>query len=234
MQRLLAVPRRLRRALQRRGLVAVTRGGIDYLRRTPARRRVARIEADFDRRYGVQTAGIVRLDELDIDSENKDMGVRYEGTMPELFEALMDGVPVGPGVTFIDVGCGKGRVLLLAALHPFKRVVGVEFSPELSAIARENARRFDAPGRQCDDIEVVCIDATAYEFPHEPLVVYIYNAFEPPVMARVLARLDESLTAHPRPFTLLLANRTVTLETLAGCGFEPLDPGYTRFSHSPR
>ncbi len=35
--------------------------------------------------------------------------------------------------TFVDLGAGKGRIMLLASNFPFQRVLGVEFVPELHA-----------------------------------------------------------------------------------------------------
>src|SRR5713101_6823082 len=40
--------------------------------------------------------------------------------------------------TFVDIGCGKGRILLSALALPFRRIVGVEFSPVLCRIAEKN------------------------------------------------------------------------------------------------
>ena len=37
--------------------------------------------------------------------------------------------------TFLDIGSGKGRVLMLASDAPFRHIVGVELSPALTAIA---------------------------------------------------------------------------------------------------
>src|SRR6185503_12151373 len=55
--------------------------------------------------------------------------------------------------TFIDFGCGKGRVVHQAARWPFRRVIGVEVSPELAEIARAGlaARRHRHRSR---DVEI--------------------------------------------------------------------------------
>ncbi|MBZ5489392.1 MAG: class I SAM-dependent methyltransferase [Acidobacteriia bacterium] len=46
--------------------------------------------------------------------------------------------------TFIDLGSGKGRALLMAAQYGFKRIIGVEFMPELHRVAQENIRKYTA------------------------------------------------------------------------------------------
>lgn len=57
------------------------------------------------------------------------------------FRALMASLsaPVDE-LTFVDLGAGKGRAMLLASELPFRRIVGVEFSPELCDVARRNLR----------------------------------------------------------------------------------------------
>ena len=82
------------------------------------------------------------------------------------------------------MGSGKGRALVAAAL-PFRRIVGVEFSPELEELARANVERFMRKSAYGGSIESVCEDATAYDLPPEPLVLHFFNPFEEPVMRDV-------------------------------------------------
>lgn len=64
-----------------------------------------------------------------------------------LFEALLDAADVGEGVEVLDVGCGTGLTLTLAAVRGAK-VSGVDITPELLAVARE--RLPDADLREAD------------------------------------------------------------------------------------
>jgi hypothetical protein len=67
----------------------------------------------------------------------------YFATEPWLFEQLMQALPIDfTQFTFIDLGSGKGRVLLMASAYPFKRIIGVEFMPELHRVAQENIRKY--------------------------------------------------------------------------------------------
>ena len=52
-------------------------------------------------------------------------------------------------------------------------------------------------------IEVVHADATEWELPAEPLVVYLYNPFARPAFEAFAANLSHSLQAHPRQLFLL-------------------------------
>jgi SAM-dependent methyltransferase len=81
-----------------------------------------------------------------------------------------------PGDVFLDPGSGKGRAVLLAARYPFKRVIGVEFSESLTAIARRNMATFRARLR-CHDVELVTADVVDYRIPDDVSVVYMFNLF---------------------------------------------------------
>ena len=103
---------------------------------------------------------------------------------------------------------GRGAALLLASEFPFKRIMGVEFSDELSAIARENVASFPTEAQRCGDIEIVCEDAAEFELPVDPLVLYFYNPFHEPIMREVMRRVVESLDDDPRPAFVILTRTT--------------------------
>jgi predicted RNA methylase len=105
--------------------------------------------------------------------------------------------------TFIDLGSGKGRALLLAAMYPFAHIVGVEVQPALNAIARQNIERFDEPGQQCRSIESICADAREYDFPLNDIVLYLFNPFPDYVLREVLTKLVDSARRVPRSIFVL-------------------------------
>src|SRR5580765_5339922 len=117
--------RKVRRALRQEGLGGAAQIGWRKLheivsRMNPSVRRARRArqiaERDFDLRFGVETAGLISLAELQIDNHNWQHGNRYEPIAPGVLRAMMDAAPdVARGRTFIDFGCGKGRALFLAS-----------------------------------------------------------------------------------------------------------------------
>jgi SAM-dependent methyltransferase len=111
---------------------------------------------------------------------------------------------VGPGDVFVDVGCGKGRVLLQAARWPFKRVVGVEIDSELSATARANIEHHRRRLR-CEDVEVITADAAEYAFEDDVTVVYMYFPFGGETFRTVLDNLIASIDRAPREVRLIYA-----------------------------
>lgn len=123
----------------------------------------------------------------------------YFATEPWLFAEIMQGLPIDfSQFTFIDLGCGKGRVLLMASDYPFQRIVGVEFMPELHLTAKKNIAGYSSHRQQCRSIEAVCMDARDFQFPPELLVVYLFNPFSESTFAHVLANLRRSVEKEPR------------------------------------
>lgn len=186
--------------LRRHGFAGVE----DFLRRN-ARHVVAdALARRWDARFHVDTAGSIQLDSLDVIGPNAAKGNECVCTSPKTMDFILDqAADAIAGRTFIDIGCGKGRTLLLASRHPFGRVIGVEFARELCAIARANAAAFDDPARQCREIEVIEADATTYAFPDGPLFVYFYNPFSKDLFDIVIANLQDSLAANPRDCLLV-------------------------------
>jgi SAM-dependent methyltransferase len=174
-------------------------------------------------------------------------GHQYFPTEPWLFEQIMQAVarsiqpsavsnqpPQAPerialktgleDFTFVDLGSGKGRVLLMAAQYGFKKIFGVEYMPEWHHVAEENIRKFVAEHKIDAAIQTLCMDARDFDFPAGPLVVYLFNPFPEPILAAVLERLRESLLKNPRPLIVayrypeleILLNKSAWLEKVAG------------------
>jgi SAM-dependent methyltransferase len=121
----------------------------------------------------------------------------YDATTPILFREIMKAAgQLRMPSTFFDMGCGKGRVLIMAAEHGYTRVVGVEFNPVLVAIAKMNIERFYRKKRQRACIEVLHGDAGVYEFPDCDAVIFFYNPFDESVMAKTLQNIRNSMKNH--------------------------------------
>ena len=145
------------------------------------RRELERRDTTYDAAHGVDT-GARQLGRLTIDSPNRQYGVEHIASVPQEFARSMAALPIAfEQFTFVDIGSGKGRALLLSLEYPFRARVGVEFAQELYDIAGTNLR-----GK---GVELHCMEATTYDFPDAPLVVFLYNPFGPQIMANIATRL---------------------------------------------
>ena len=147
----------------------------------------------FDRRFGVHTRGYRDL--------------RYEPTPAPVLEkalVLVDTLDIDLArFLFIDIGSGKGKVLLLAAAYPFKRVIGVELWEDLHHVAVSNLEALPENERRCGAIEPVCIDAARFPIPPEPTIFYFFNPFSESVLATVLENIETSLARHAQPVFII-------------------------------
>jgi len=149
----------------------------------------------FDAERATTTEALLFLGDLDPEAIGPSIvhATHYEPTPVGDLDALLAHVPFAfEQATFVDVGSGMGRAVLLAARHPFRQVVGVEISPALHAIARDNIARAPQDERRCRDVRLVRADAAAYRFPRGDLVAYLYNPFDAEVLAAVLDTLAAS------------------------------------------
>ena len=176
----------------------------------------------FDWRYGVDTRGITPLAELAIDSRHVAHGVHYAPTRVRYFRAVLRALPIPRDSVFVDLGAGKGRMLLLAAQsRRFRKVVGVEFSAELCRTAERNIRRFQRHDAGNVTFEVVHADAADYEVQPDQNVFFMFNPFGPVVMQQVIRRIGQSLEERPRRiWAICLGLRTGCPSILAEGGYQ--------------
>jgi len=154
------------------------------------------------------------LRELTIDSENSTLGFPYVPSPGLLVDTLLGSLDEDLSrFCFVDFGSGKGRVLLVAAHHPFREVVGVEFSPELHEIAASNIRMYTSPARRCRNVRSVCADAASFRIPEGDRILYFNNPFAAPVFAQVLANIRAAHERAPTKSYVLYQQLAGDLET---------------------
>jgi SAM-dependent methyltransferase len=194
---------RLRKSLAQRGVIATARllfqKGLQLPSSTIERPKEYAPVHPFDRQFGVETSGLLFAEDLSSGSRKDLFNAGYFGVAPSAFRQILNRLQLNfEKYTFVDLGSGKGRALLIASDYPFRAIVGVELSPKLHAIAVANIAIYRGSAQRCRDIRSIEADATEYSFPDGPLVVYLWNPFEAPVFASVLANLESALQRDPR------------------------------------
>jgi len=157
------------------------------------------LDASFDRRHSVDSSKKMSLSELKIDSTHLSEATWYEPVPTLCFRQIMQELLIDfEKYFFIDFGSGKGRALFLAADYPFARVIGIEFSPELHAVALQNITIYRNPRQKCHNIESICTDAVDYQLPPVKSVLFFYSPFKAPVFVKVVDNIIRSLKEYPR------------------------------------
>lgn len=161
----------------------------------------------YDIRHDVRTRADRGEEELSVTGDLS-RGFWYRPVRPATARALLGDLPIGnySNYSFVDIGSGKGRMLLIAADYPFKRIEGIELRKDLHDAAVNNVRRYRNFKAKITRPTIECIneDATSYEFPGGNLVLYFFNPFNEEIMQKILDRLDASLLQNPRDVILIM------------------------------
>lgn len=166
----------------------------------------------FDQEKGVRTSGLIPGRYLKTGHKHDRHATAYFGVAPSVFRALLRRWvrtrPCAPveEFTFIDIGAGMGRGMLLAAEYPFRRIEGIELNPRLAGIAEQNIRSCRSPGREGTSMRVTCGDAVEFKVGRGPCLMFLFNPFGASVMRRLLERLASVFARRPGQLDLLYVN----------------------------
>lgn len=171
----------------------------------------------FDTLHGVDTSAVVPPGILGVTSPNRDAGVPYDPspwrTVPRSLR--LAGLEEPGGFTFVDIGCGKGKVLLSAMTLPFAKIIGVEFSPYLCEIAQRNVNCARLLRHRCSNIEIICADAVDWVVPpDDPTILFFYNPFHFRIMEEILHNILDSYKYHRRPVCMIFYRTSSTLASI--------------------
>jgi hypothetical protein len=200
---------KLKRAVARRGVMGTLSAApakiMGHLSRESYTQKEVNPVHPFDAEHGTNTNGLIAAEDLRDGQRRRNIhNTGFYATAPSLFHQAFAKIDIDfERFTFIDLGAGKGRILLLASNFPFQRVVGVEFVPELQAIAERNISLYRPDTRQCDDVQCILSDVRDFSFPPVPLVIFMWHPFVGPVFESVMANLEESLQNEPREVYLV-------------------------------
>jgi precorrin-6B methylase 2 len=160
----------------------------------------------FDLRYGTDTISFAELNTLSITGENVSQGKPYQPTRLRLLRRVFAAINVPPQSALVDFGCGKGRVLLVAAECGFRRVTGVEFAHELCEIATDNVARYRAKSGVGADIQVIEGDAVEYAIQPDENVFFFANPFGEALVERVMQNINRSAQSDDRQIFVVYSN----------------------------
>lgn len=170
----------------------------------------------FDVQHGTNTSGL--LPALTIargTSAPLSELTAYYGIAPSILESLLDlwlqrthPLHSIERYTFLDVGAGKGRAMLLASRYPFQAVVGVELNPALVGVAERNLAIWqgDARSDSLAPMKILCGDVTRLPLPCTPTLAFLFHPFEEPVLHRFLQHVEHSQKTSNHAFDLIYAN----------------------------
>ncbi len=160
----------------------------------------------FDLRYGTDTLWHVGMERLTESEELRKHGYGYQPTRARAFSRLLVHMQLPPHLGFVDLGCGKGRVLMLAARFPFDPIRGVELSGMLCNKARFNLQKYARHFPRAAHVEIHENNAADYPLQADENVLFMFNPFDEAFIEVMVTKLRKSLVDHPRAFYVIYNN----------------------------
>jgi len=140
--------------------------------------------AFWETALGISTRGVIDTDHAD--------SYHYATMAYATIGRVLDQLALKPDDVFVDIGCGKGRVVCAAGRRSIRRATGIERSEELATQARRNAA--SVRGRRAP-IEVHQADAVDFDY-GDGTVFFLYNPFGAATMETVLDRIGRQTSGR--------------------------------------
>ena len=174
----------------------------------------------------------VRVNGLDLEGVgletlglSEDHSVHYCNSGGPDLERVLKTLHIEPTDKIIDIGCGKGGVLITLAKYPFGLISGVDISPQLIGIAHRNINKMNIK-----NVDLKVGDATTYRDLDRYNYIFFYNPFPSVVMKSVVSNILASLGRIPRKITIIYKNPVCHEDILIGNVFCKTN----EFCHSER
>ncbi len=136
----------------------------------------------YERKYGIRTSGFK--------TSASDRYYHYQAASYTVLNRILREItPLTKNFAFYDIGCGKGRVLFMAAEFGYKKVYGIELDEALLEEAKHNHK---LNRDKTLDIKFIQQNVLEYTFENQPAVYFLFNPFNAEVMNRFLERVLSS------------------------------------------
>lgn len=162
-------------------------------------------EIKGERKYGIQTTGadeLGSLEEKGIDTEHSTI---YMPVSYDVIEDIFQHYSPADSKHFIDIGCGKGRAMCVAAQLGATKMTGIDFSKEFCDQGKLNLLKTQQnfPALQ---FKVLNNDAFYFDIPDDADCIFMFNPFDEVIMSGVIENIEMSLERAPRSIIIIYAN----------------------------
>jgi SAM-dependent methyltransferase len=162
-------------------------------------------EIKGERKYRLNTTGFEPTEQMNISRPIIDLAYSYMPSNYKLLEHVFNEVnQYDHNQTFLDIGCGKGRAMMVAAHYDFKKITGVEINLDYCTSLSETSIKYQNEFN-CS-FEIICGDASEYHIPDDVQTIFFYNPFKEPVMRKVVSNIMSSLSNNKRELYIIYLN----------------------------
>ncbi len=177
-------------------------------------------EIKGEKKYGIATTGADELRSLEKKGIEIDHSTIYMPVSYDLLEDIFKQLNIKDNSHFLDIGCGKGRAICVAAHNGFDKVTGLDLSKEFCMEAEKNlsVTKKHFPALQS---KIINNDAFYFEIPNDVDHIFMFNPFDEVIMDAVAEKILESFEINPRTITTIYVN-PVCKQELLNIGFKEI------------
>ncbi|MEO6538487.1 MAG: class I SAM-dependent methyltransferase [Ferruginibacter sp.] len=166
---------------------------------------VIKNEIKGEKKYDINTTGVDELKILSQKGIDISHATIYMPASYDLLEEIFRQADLKSVKHFVDIGCGKGRVMCVAASQGVNKITGIDFSKELSVAANINLAKTKQhfPALQ---YKIINNDAFYFDIPDDVDCIFMFNPFDEIIMKGVEKNIEKSLAKSPRKMIIIYLN----------------------------
>jgi SAM-dependent methyltransferase len=181
-------------------------------------------EIKGEKKYGIRTTGSDELKKMEVAGVDISHATVYMPANYLLLEEIFSKLPCGQRKHFLDIGCGKGRALCVAAHNGFHKITGIDFSNEFCTSAGKNLEHTKKIFPSLN-FSIINTDAARAKIPADTDCIFFFNPFDGFIMGKVAKNILGSYKKNPRDIYIIYLNPLYKKELLQ-IGFKEIY--YTR------
>lgn len=164
----------------------------------------------WEKKLGVSTLEIENLEKLNLAGlKNSSAFHHYQGASYFILNEIFKKIPIEyKNQRFIDLGCGKGRVLIMAHLNGMEKLTGVDIAKELLQKTNSNIELLKRK-KITIKAELIQADAGLFIFPPDTGILFLFNPFGEEVMKKVIDNLSRFEMENHKKIMIIYVNPTL-------------------------
>lgn len=163
-------------------------------------------ELKGERKYRINSTSYSKLSRYQLTGNQLAHATEYMPvnyfTLEQLFHHLPHDARKG---IFLDIGCGKGRAMCVAAAAGFKQVAGIDFAKQLIDAAEINLHQTKELHPSLE-YNLFWKDVEGLEIEQQVRTIFLFNPFDERLMQTVIQKINESLRLSPRTIYIMYAS----------------------------
>ncbi len=158
-----------------------------------------------EKKYGIRSTGADELKSIERKGIDISHATIYMPASYDVLETVFQKFNPASFNHLVDIGCGKGRSLCVAATMGAKKITGVDFSKDFCADAKKN---LSAVQQKNPNFEYRIFNNDAFYFEIDKSVdcIFLFNPFDEIIMSGVLENIEISMGNNPRKMTVIYVN----------------------------